>query len=277
MSGDPELFAELSGALERGEPRALAMVVEAKGSVPREPGACMVVAPDGRVWGTVGGGKLESLVIEAAHEALASGLGALRQFHLHEQHPESFGAICGGSVTVFIRPLPDVPRLAIVGAGHCAAALARAARMTHWRVEVWEDRAEFLVPERFAEGVTLRRAASMTEAMGTLALDAMTAVCLLNRSAPHDRDCLAALAVREEWKAASPPFYLGMIGSRRKVEMVRDELRNRGVAADFLERVRAPVGLPIGAETPEEIAISILAEIVRDWRLRRAARPAANA
>jgi len=269
VTDDAGLFEELTRAMRAGEPRALVTVVAAKGSVPRQPGAVMLVASGPSTWGTIGGGKMEGLVTAAALEVLASGQATLRDFPLHENHPDSFGAICGGTVTLFIQPLPSVPRLVVMGAGHCAAALSHQAQLLHWRVEVWEDRPEFLLPERFAPGTALHATADMRAAARSLVLDGTSAVCMLNRSSTLDRECVLGLAERGE--AAAQPFYLGMIGSRRKVQIVRQELEGQGVAAAFLQRLQAPLGLEIHAETPEEIAVSIVGQIIGDWRLRQGA------
>lgn len=268
---DADFFALLGRLLAERQPAALATVVGAKGSAPRRVGARMIVLPD-RVHGTVGGGKFESLVADEARGLIARGAreALTKEWPLHEGSPESFGAICGGAVTVLIEPLGLAPKVVCVGAGHCARALAKAALLLGWSVEVLEDRPEEMSPERYP-GSLLTLSPDLPTAIDAMSLDGATAIALLNRNYQLDRDCLERLLVRR--RSAPPeafPFYVGMIGSDRKVKRVRDELLPRGIKAEELDLVRAPIGLEIEAETPEEIAVSILAEMIQAWRAGRA-------
>ena len=236
-------------------------VVQTKGSVPREAGAKMLVYSDGNAWGTVGGGKFEALVMEAGVAVISSGEPVLRTFPLHEASPESFGAICGGEMTVFIEPIGARERVVVVGAGHCGTAIARAARECGCHVTVLDDRDA-------PDGGGAVADESVFGDAPALALKGMTwskrsAVVLVSRNFEVDRESLAAVLAQPEIG------YIGMIGSRRKVERVLAELRRRGFSEESLSRVYAPIGLDIGADSPGEIAISVMAEVLLVLRGKR--------
>ena len=252
----PELtFGRIQEILDSGASFVLATVVSVRGSVPRGTGARMLIHPDGRGEGTVGGGKFEDLVIGKALEALADGASVLTSWPLHERHPESFGAVCGGEVTVFLEPFPAARRLLIRGAGHCGRALARMARDLDLRVVLTDDREERL--DGLEPGI-LPLPGGPGQVIAQWTPRAGDALALLNRNADLDQEGLAAALALE------PGFdYLDMIGSRRKVRHVFDTLRAQGVPEEKLRTVHAPIGLDIGAETPAEIAVSILAEILQ--------------
>ena len=246
-----ELLAKLLAARGTGERCVLVTVAQTRGSVPREAGAKMLVFADGQTFGTVGGGKFESLVIETA---LAASAPILKTFPLHEGDAESFGAICGGEVTVLIEPQAPRETLVLVGAGHCARAIARLARECGMPVTVLDDRRELLADfPATAQLVSDRTPAEFIQQRAWTAHDALV---IVSRHYEIDRDALAA-ALRQPG-----PGYLGMIGSRRKVQRVFSELRERGFAEPELARVFAPIGLDLGADSPAEIAVSVLAEVL---------------
>ena len=258
-----ELLGKLQEARELGRPHCVVTVAETKGSTPRHAGAKMLVYGDGRTWGTIGGGKFEALVIEGSLSALATGKPVLKSYPLHEADAESFGAICGGEVTVFIEPFGTREKLVIVGAGHCGAALAKLARDCGMRVTLLDDRErlETTVPE--VEQVIL--GTPPAEILQSRDWPEGTAFVLVSRNFEVDREALA-VALR-----AKNPGYIGMIGSSRKVERVFSELRDRGVKDADLARVHAPIGLDIGADAPMEIAVSVLAEVLMVLRARSGA------
>lgn len=231
----------------------LATVVDAVGSTPRGRAARMLFLPSGEERGTIGGGRFESLVRADAHRLLtAGGLPETREYSFT---PEEFGAVCGGRATVLLERLESPARLLIVGAGHCGRALARAAAFSGYAVTVADDRASELAPEAFPQGVTL---VHLTPDHANLPLDAAH-VALVSRG--HATDGLALRRLR-----GVPLAYLGMIGSRAKRKALFDELRAEGFTEEDLARISCPIGLAIGAETPEEIAISILAELIAKRR-----------
>lgn len=255
-----EIFRSLLSLLD-GHPRlALATVVEAVGSTPRSAAARMVVLPDGTSRGTVGGGKFESLVIADA-VSLLSGASApiLREYRFVPEGDGTFGAVCGGTARVMIEVVERPPRLLVVGAGHCGRALSRLAAAAGFEITVADDRADLLDAASFPAGTRLTRTAPD---LSDLPLPGPSdSVAVLSRG--HVLDGVALRRLR-----GTPVAYLGMIGSRAKKKVLFEELRSEGFSEEELARVRCPIGLPIGAETPEEIAVSILAEIVA---LRRGA------
>jgi xanthine dehydrogenase accessory factor len=243
-----------ASALERGEPAALVTIVRANGSTPQRTGAKMLVYADGRTVGTIGGGCYENDALGKAREAIASGKPLLVRYDLNDDFVEESGLICGGQMEVYIDPIAPAPRLYIIGAGHVGFHLARAAAETGFRIHVVDDREKFANAERFpsAEAVIVD---DIADWLHRAELPASAYVVVVTRGHTHDFDALRALAARDL-------RYLGLIGSRAKVARVFDALTAEGMPAECLSRVHAPVGLDIGAITPAEIAISILAELI---------------
>lgn len=264
---EDETVSELLAARDRGERCALVTLVAARGSVPRAPGAKMIVyAAENGISGTIGGGKFEALVIDEARALLTARAAEplLKTYPLHEGAPESFGAVCGGEATVLIEPPGRAESLFIVGGGHCSQALARLAGSLGWRVTVIEDRAEMLAG---AEAHARVVPAPAPEFIAGREWQADEALVLVSRNADLDREALCAAL-----KGPGGMGYLGMMGSRRKVRLVFDELRGRGIPEAAFARVCAPLGLDIGADTPAEIAISILAQAMQTLRGRTGGR-----
>jgi xanthine dehydrogenase accessory factor len=252
-----DLLDELLQARRSGRPCALATVAATKGSVPRHPGAKMIVYTDGTIAGTVGGGKFESLVIAEALACLARHEPVLKTWPLREDQPDSFGAICGGEVTILIEPQVPVHALLIVGGGHCAQAIAKLAAECGFHVTVVEDRDDILAQCRAAHQRLTETAPSFINSRDWTKNEA---IVIVSRHYDIDREALAA-ALRKGGMG-----YLGMIGSRRKVLQVYDQLKTEGITADQLATVYAPLGLDIGADSPSEIAVSVLAEILKVLR-----------
>ncbi len=192
--------------------------------------------------------------------ALPSGEPALRTYPLHEGDPESFGAICGGEVTLLIEPQVAGETIHLVGGGHCARAIARLALQAGFSVTVTEDRPDQL--DGFPAGALRQTKLSAPEFIRARSWGETEALVLVSRNHEIDREALAAAL------PLSGLGYLGMIGSRRKVRMVFDRLRADGATAEQLGRVYAPLGLDLGADAPAEIAISVLAEIMAVLRGR---------
>jgi xanthine dehydrogenase accessory factor len=224
----------------------------------------MIVYPDGAIFGTIGGGKFESLLVTDCLAALDTGGVVLKDYILREGHPDSFGAICGGEVTVLIEPQRTAEAIYLVGAGHCAKAIAQAARSCGLRISVIEDRADIV--EAFEPADSKIADIPAVEFISQRDWQPGDAIILVNRGYQLDRDALEA-ALRKTGFG-----YLGMMGSNRKVLRVYDELKQRGIDPAAFERVHAPIGLDIGADSPEEIAISVLAEILAALR-HRSGRP----
>ena len=241
---------------------AVVTVAATTGSVPRAAGSKMFVYADGRSSGTIGGGKFESLVIAEAQAAIEKKKPLLKTYPLREGEADSFGAICGGEMTVFIEPQITGEALYLIGAGHCARAIAKLAAECGLFVTVIDDRAELLAdlpPAVVGNSETAPRDFIMSREW-----QSDEALIMVSRN--HEIDCEALAAAVEQSGAG----YIGMIGSRRKVRDVFDRLRKRGVAEEKLSRVYAPLGLDIGADSPAEIAVSCVAEILSVLRGRTA-------
>ena len=248
------LFDELLAARRARKPCALVTVAETKGSVPRAAGAKMLVYLDGLTSGTIGGGKFESLVIAEAQRWLGKTKPLLKTFPLREDAPDSFGAICGGEATVLIEPQLLREALFLVGAGHCAQAIARLAVDCGLFVSVLDDRAELLAEmPRQVTGISEVSAPVFIASRSWLADEAFV---IVSRQHELDREALAAAL------QMSGAGYIGMIGSARKVRLVFAQLRERGASEKTLAKVYAPIGLDIGADSPAEIAVSAVAEIL---------------
>jgi xanthine dehydrogenase accessory factor len=247
------VFAAAHEALERGEDVALVTIVRTRGSTPQRVGAKMLVYPDGRTVGTIGGGCYEHDALGKAREALAARRPVLAEYVLSDDVAQETGLICGGQMEVFIEPLQPTPRLLIVGAGHVGFQLARVAGGLGFRVQVIDDREKYASAERFPGADVV-----VDDIPGWLSraeIPPSAFVVVVTRGHRHDLDALRALAPRELG-------YLGLIGSRAKVARLFEALAAEGVPDEALARVHAPIGLDIGAVTPAEIAVAIAAELV---------------
>jgi xanthine dehydrogenase accessory factor len=247
------VLAAAAEALSRGETVALVTVVRAQGSTPQRAGAKMLVWPDGRVVGTIGGGCYENDAFWKAREAIVSGKSSLVHYELNDDFAEENGLICGGRMDVHIDPLSPSPRLYIIGAGHVGFHLARAARDAGFQIHVVDDREKFANADRFPDADVA--VGPIPEWLQRVALPSTAYVVVVTRGHQNDLDALRALAPRA-------CKYLGLIGSRAKVARIYDALLAEGMTPECLERVHAPIGLEIGAVTPAEIAISIVAELI---------------
>ncbi len=253
-----QFFTELPRLLERHGRLAMATVVSAVGSTPREMTARMLILPGGATEGTIGGGKFESLVIADARKLLEDhGLPFTRDYAFVPAGENAFGAVCGGTATVLLEIVERAPRLLVVGAGHCGRALARAAAFSGYEVTVADEREEQLDPAAFP---TDARLVHVKDDYSDLPLPgSKDFVAIVSRG--HVTDGLAFRRLRHV-----PVAYLGMIGSRAKRKALFDELRSEGFTEEELRRARNPIGLDIGAESPEEIAIAIVAELIATRR-----------
>jgi len=254
------LLAELLNARQSRAACALVTVASTSGSVPRAAGSKMLVYADRRTSGTIGGGKFEALVVEEALATLRAKQPLLKSYPLHEGETDSFGAICGGEATVLIEPQTLSEAIYLVGGGHCAKAIAKLAIDAGFFVTVIEERAQFL--DDLPPTVTRVTEIAAPDFISTHPWTKDEAVVMVSRNHEIDREALAAAV--EQTGAG----YIGMIGSKRKVRLVFDQLRERGIAEEKLARVYAPLGFDIGADSPAEIAVSALAEIIAVLRNR---------
>jgi xanthine dehydrogenase accessory factor len=250
-----EIFAAIGEALTKGEEVALVTIVSSNGSTPQRVGAKMLVFADGRTVGTIGGGCYEHDALGKAREALRTRKAITAKYDLNDDFAEENGLVCGGQMEVFIEPLEAPPALFIFGAGHVGYYLARVASDAGFEVHVVDDRAAFANRERFpfAASVIVEDIPTWLE-QTTFSPSAYAVI--VTRGHRHDLDALQALASRDL-------RYLGLIGSRAKVARLYDQLLIDGrVTLEQLSHVHAPIGLDIGAVTPQEIAVSIAAELV---------------
>lgn len=246
-------------ALEQGERVALATVVRVRGSAPRHEGARMVIWADGRIVGTVGGATLEQKVIQHAQQALRTRRGRVEKYLLStDEDPRSLG-LCGGEVEVHIEVLEPQATLLIIGAGHIATPLSRMAEQTGMRVVVADDRPEFANQERFPEAHELLQVDydPESEQLSEIGFTPSPSNYVVVATWGWDEPALAQVL-----SAAPQPAYVGLVASPTKARVIFERLRESGISSDALEAVRAPAGLDLGAESPGEIALSILAEIL---------------
>jgi xanthine dehydrogenase accessory factor len=249
-----EVFAALADALDRGEPMALVTIVSTLGSTPQRVGAKMLVFGDGRIVGTIGGGCYENDAFWKAREAIGHRKPALIHYELSDDFAQETGLICGGQMDVYIEPIEPSPELYIVGAGHVGFHLGRLAHEVGFRVHVVDDREKFANQERFPTATEII-VDEIPHWLEGARLPPHAFVVIVTRGHTNDLEALRALAPREL-------RYLGLIGSRAKVARIFEALETNLIPAELLRRVHAPIGLDIGAITPQEIAVSILAELI---------------
>lgn len=237
----------------QGLPVALCTVTQTSGSVPRRAGSKMLVLPDGRIEGSIGGGEMEGRIIAEALEALADGEPRILNYTLNDPASGDPG-VCGGTVEVFVEAIKAEATLLVVGAGHIGKAVAHLAHWLGFRVEVSDDRPELCTPENVPEAQAFHPIA-LEKLAASANITNQTYVVLSTRNMGVDIAGLPALL-------ESPASYIGVIGSKRRWAEARKKLEENGVDKKKLDKVLSPMGLELNAETPEEIALSILSQIV---------------
>jgi xanthine dehydrogenase accessory factor len=249
-----EVFEALTVALDRGEETALVTIVSAQGSTPQRVGAKMLVFSDGRIVGTIGGGCYENDAFWKARESIQSRKPQLVKYDLNDDFAQENGLVCGGQMQVYIEPLEATPHLYVIGAGHVGFHLGRLAHTIGFRTHVLDDREKFASHDRFPDAHEVI-VETIPDWLHRAEIPANAYVVVVTRGHTHDLDALRALAARDL-------RYLGLIGSKAKVKRIFDVLLAEGMPTECLQRVHAPVGLDIGAVSPEEIAVAILAELI---------------
>jgi len=249
-----EIYSEVARMHRDGQSGVLCTVIAVDGSTPRSAGAKMVVHADGRTLGSVGGGAVEADTIREALSMIGSDAPRTLDFRLDEESELA----CGGEMRVYLEPITPGQAVIVVGGGHVGLAVARVASDAGLRVTVVDDRADILSEERFPRAE--RRLVGGTELLdGDLDVGESSIVVVVTRGHLHDEEWVRHLLPRG-------PRYLGMIGSANKVESTLATLEAEGLSRSALESIHAPIGIDIGAETPEEIAVSIVAEIIAVMR-----------
>jgi xanthine dehydrogenase accessory factor len=246
-----EIFNKILETLRGRKSCALATVVASVGSSPRKIGAKMLVWDDGSIEGTIGGGGLEKNVIADSREALRRKRSFLKVYPLDKK---SGLQVCGGKVSLFIEICEPAKRLVIAGAGHIGLALSWVAKLLGFTVVIVDNRGAFANKKRFPHADRIIRG-PYTKALERARIDEKTFVVIVTHGHAHDSECLEAAL-------ETPAVYIGMIGSQSKIKHVFGLLKKKGVSENELRRVTSPVGLKIGAQTPEEIAVSIAAQLV---------------
>ncbi len=249
-----EFYKTLSELLRTHSKLVLATVIDTKGSTPRELGAKMVILPDGNIFGTLGGGGLEFLVMKDAQTAMKKNENILKVYPLIEEDKGGIGAACGGDATVFIEVITRGERLMILGGGHVGLELYNMALRTGFSTVVVDSRPEFVTKERFSEAELLINCSPDDIKLREF-VDKDTYIVIMTHGHKHDKAAIKNLIDRDF-------RYLGMIGSIRKVRNTLEALEAEGVPRELLDKIYTPIGLDINAETPAEIAVSILAELV---------------
>lgn len=247
------IFAEAARLEEQNRPFALAQIVESRGSTPRH-SAQMLIREDGSIAGTIGGGMVERKVIDAALEALCERTSRMFHGRMARTGSDAVGSDCGGTMSVYISVHGLRPRLLLVGAGHVNRAVAHAAAQVDFDICVGDIYSASLCPETFPLSARRIHGSSFTEVVEAMAVRPQDFVLIATNN--QDREALDRLITQ-------PVAWLGLLASRRKVQVFVRQMRENGVAEADISRLRAPIGYDIGAETPEEIAISVLAEILQ--------------
>jgi xanthine dehydrogenase accessory factor len=246
-------FETIVDLKKSGEPAALAIIVMAEGSTPRKVGTKMVVLKDGKTVGTLGGGDLEKRVIEEAVDAIKQGQPRIASFTLDIEKGK-LDMMCGGKLDVYIEPILPDAKLIVFGAGHITRSLVPLMKLAGFQVSVVEDSPDLLQKDKFPETEDLVLT-DMEQFARDLSSDPRTYIVLLSRGFSRDKAILTQL-IQKDFK------YIGMIGSFKKINTMKEDLQKEGIPEKAFSKLKAPIGLDIGAETPEEIAISVAAEII---------------
>ena len=248
-----DLFEEIVKMRRGGQRGALATIVHTNGSIPSYESSRMLVREDGSIAGTIGGGCVEAEVWAAAKEVMQKEAPRKMVFHLNNEASYDNGLICGGTLEVFVEPILPQPFVYLFGGGHVSMAVARAAHTAGFGIAVVDDREAFANKERFPMAQEVYT--SFENAFEKIRPNAASYLVIVTRGHKEDMRVLA-------WAVRSEARYVGMIGSKRKVMSVYKALENEGYKPEEFECVYAPMGLDIGALSPEEIAVSITAELV---------------
>lgn len=248
-----DLYKQIAEALERGESVALCTITEARGSTPRHAGSKMLVYEDGRFIGTVGGGELEHRVLQEAILAIDKGKPTKLNYSMTDPARGDPG-VCGGQVEVFVEPILPQEKVVVIGGGHVGKAVAHLAKWLGFWVVVSDDRAEFCTPEMNPDADEFFPV-PMEELPKHLNINRNTHLLLTTRGSNIDVSGLPSLL-------ASKARYIGVIGSKRRWAATARSLKEKGISDEAISRIHSPMGLELNAETPEEIAVSIMAEII---------------
>ncbi|MEZ5352024.1 MAG: XdhC/CoxI family protein [Bryobacteraceae bacterium] len=260
-----DIFEEIVALRKKGQKCALATIVEVNGSIPSYESAKILVREDGSMIGTIGGGCVEAEVWTAAREVIEKEQPRHLTFSLGQDAAYDNGLICGGQLNVFVEPVIPQPRAYIFGAGHISKSLSKVATIAGFETVVIDDREQFANRERFPEAAEVY-SGEYEEIFPRLEVNSSSYLIIVTRG---HRDDMRVL----RWAVGTPARYVSMIGSRRKVLGVMKELEKENIPRERFDGLHAPMGLEIGAISPEEIAVSVVAEMIAvrrgagsDWR-----------
>ncbi|MFQ5929143.1 MAG: XdhC family protein [Acidobacteriota bacterium] len=249
-----DIYEEIVRLRREGRKAALATIVRRLGSTPRKDHAKMLVYDDGSSVGTVGGGCTEAEVWQEARRVMESGQPALLKFELTQEDAGNDGLICGGTLEIFLEPILPDPKVILMGAGHLGQAIAQAAHRVGFQVAVVDDRESFANREHFPQAKEIV-AAPFERSLDSVLVNQNSFILIVTRGHKHDQLAL-------EKAVATPARYIGLVGSRRKIQIIVKNLLEKGISPQALSNLYAPIGIEIGSETPEEIAVSVLAEMI---------------
>ena len=249
-----DLFDEIQRLRHSGRKAALATIVQIRGSVPSFQTAKMLVRDDGSTLGSIGGGCVEAEVWAAAQDVLREEKSRLMTFDLTEESMAEGGLICGGKLEIFVEPILPTPQMIIFGAGHISTQLSKIATVAGFKTTIVDNRPIYANSERFPEAEAIY-SQSFDEAFEKIVPNENSYIVIVTRGHQEDETVL-------RWAVRTNARYIGMIGSKRKVRTIYQDLEREGVSRERLDLVCAPIGLDIGAVLPEEIAVAIVAEAI---------------
>ncbi len=251
---EKDLYEAIVELRKLGTRAGLATIISRRGSTPRKDAAKMLICEDGRQLGSIGGGCTEAEVCKEAMAVMRTEKPKLLSFDLTDEDAEESALLCGGVMEVYVEPILPDPTLFIFGAGHVGQAAASVARLLGFRIAVVDDRIKYASSERFPEADAFY-VDSWDEVFGKLPVNESSYLLIATRGHKYDLACL-------RYALTTSARYIGLLGSRRKTKLLYEALEREGIDSAGFARVFAPVGLEIGSETPEEIAVSIAAELV---------------
>lgn len=258
MSRPTDVYEELVQLRRTGQKAALATIIEVTGSIPSFQSAKMLVREDGSMVGTIGGGCTEAEVWTAAREVMETEKPKMLSFNLGQDAAYDQGLICGGQLNVYVEPVLPIPFCFIFGAGHISKSLSKIATQAGFRTVIIDNRENYANRERFPEAAEIH-AAEYEEVLPKLAVNGSSYFIIVTRGHKDDMRIL-------RWAVEQPARYMGMIGSKRKTIEVVKHLRREGIPLEKFAKLHAPMGFDIGAVTPEEIAVSVVAEMIQRRR-----------
>jgi xanthine dehydrogenase accessory factor len=255
-----EIYKELLNIQLKGGEAALATVISTKSHTPRDVGAKMLIRSDGTFIGTIGGGEMELKLLQEAVKIIRERKPKILHFDLRGKNKDNdLDMICGGIMDVFVEPVFSKPTLYIFGAGHVAVQISKIAKMINFRVIIIDDRKDYVDPEKFSGIADEVIISGYAKAVQEIKIDEFTYIVIVTTEHKNDQEVL-------ELVLKSPSKYIGMMGSPKKRDIIFSNLAVRGFSKELFSKVHSPIGIEIGAETPEEIAVSITAELIKEMR-----------